>query len=138
MKQIIYLTAVIVALVSLCFFLPAASNAQESETIRVASASICKDVVNRDTVDPGFSFKAEVAKLYCHTKIVGAQESTEVVHVWNYGDVERARVTLAVNGSSWRTYSSKIIQAHEIGAWHVDVIDASGHLLETIWFSVTQ
>jgi hypothetical protein len=42
MKQIIYLTAVIVALVSLCFFLPATSNAQESETIRVASASISK------------------------------------------------------------------------------------------------
>ena len=138
MKQIIYLTAVIVALVSLCFFLPAASNARESETIRVAGASICKYVFNRDAVDPGISFKTDVAKLYCHTKIVGAQESTEVVHVWNYGDMERARVTLAVNGSSWRTYSSKIIQPHEIGAWHVDVIDASGHLLETIRFSITQ
>jgi hypothetical protein len=60
------------------------------------------------------------------------------VHVWSYGDVERARVSLAVNSNTWRTYSSKAIQAHEIGSWRVDVLDTSGNLLETVNFEITQ
>jgi hypothetical protein len=60
------------------------------------------------------------------------------VHVWSYGDVERARVSLSINAKSWRTYSSKAIQAHEIGTWRVDVLDTSGNLLETIDFEITQ
>ena len=63
---------------------------------------------------------------------------TEVVHVWSYGDVERARVSLAVKAAAWRTYSSKVIQSHEIGPWRVDVLDTSGNLLETINFEITQ
>jgi hypothetical protein len=52
--------------------------------------------------------------------------------------VERARISLAVNAATWRTYSSKVIQAHEIGSWRVDVMDGSGNLLETINFEITQ
>ena len=137
MKTMFSITSAIVVIVSMCLLIPAVA-AQASNTLEVVASAICKDVVDREAVDVGTSFSTEVPRLYCFTKVVGAAQPTEVVHVWSYGDEERARVSLAVNAATWRTYSSKAIQAHEIGTWRVDVLDASGNLLETINFEVTQ
>jgi hypothetical protein len=127
---------VVVVLISMCLLIPAV-EAQVAGKIEVAAAAICKDVVDREAVDVGTRFPNSVPRLYCFTKIVGASQPTEVVHVWSYGDVERARISLAVKSSTWRTYSSKAIQAHEIGTWRVDVLDTAGNLLETINFEIT-
>ena len=137
MKTMFSITSAIVVIISMCLLIPAV-EAQASNTLEVVASAICKDVVDREAVDVGTSFSTSVPRLYCFTKVVGAAQPTEVVHVWSYGDVERARVSLAVNAATWRTYSSKAIQAHEIGTWRVDVLDASGNLLETINFEVTQ
>jgi hypothetical protein len=106
--------------------------------LQVEDAAVCTDVVDRQPVDSAVEFPASVGRLYCYTRIIGAQEPTQVVHVWYFGDVERARVTLSVNGSNWRTYSSKVIQPHEIGSWRVEVLDPDGNNLETVQFDVTQ
>jgi hypothetical protein len=137
MKKMVSFSGVMVCLVSLCLLIPAA-GAQEASQVQVVAAAICKNVVDREAVDVGTQFSNSVPRLYCFTKAVSTQIPTEVVHVWRYGDVERARVSLAVNAASWRTYSSKAIQPHEIGPWRVDVLDASGNLLETINFEITQ
>lgn len=137
MKAMFSFTGAIVVIISMCLLIPAV-EAQVSDTLEVVAAAICKDVVDREAVDVGSSFSTSVPRLYCFTKIVGASQPTEVVHVWSYGDVERARISLAVNAATWRTYSSKAIQAHEIGTWRVDVLDSAGNLLETINFEITQ
>jgi hypothetical protein len=137
MKLMFSFSKVVVVLISVCLFIPTV-EAQMQDKIEVAAAAICKDVVDREAVDVGTRFPNSVQRLYCYTKIVGADQPTEIVHVWNYGDVERARITLSVKSSNWRTFSSKVIQAHEIGAWRVDVLDTAGNLLKTINFEVTQ
>ena len=137
MKTMFSFSGAIVVIISMCLLIPAV-EAQVSDTLEVVAAAICKDVVDREAVDVGSSFSTSVPRLYCFTKIVGASQPTEVVHVWSYGDVERARVSLSVKAATWRTYSSKAIQAHEIGTWRVDVLDAAGNLLETINFEITQ
>jgi hypothetical protein len=109
-----------------------------ASTIQVESSAIGEDVVNREVVSQGDSFSASVGKLYCFSKIANLENYTEVVHAWYYGSEQRARVTLNVNPPAWRTYSSKIIQAHEIGAWRVEILDQDGNLLETVRFQVTQ
>jgi len=114
-----------------------AMQAQNPPELVVSVAAICKDVVDREPVDSGNSFTADVGKLYCFTKITGAQSPTQVTHVWLFDGTERARVDLAVNAVSWRTFSSKIIQQHELGAWRVDVLDAEGNVLKTLEFEVT-
>ena len=106
--------------------------------LQVEDAAVCTDVVDRQPVDSAVSFPATVGRLYFFTRIVGAQDPIDIVHAWYFGDVERARVTLSVKGSNWRTYSSKVIQEHEIGAWRVEVLDADGNTLETVQFDVTQ
>jgi len=128
---------VTVVLISVCLFIPTV-EAQMTGKIEVSAAAICKEVVNREAVDIGTRFPNSVSRLYCFTKIVGASQPTEIVHVWSYGDVERARISLKVKSSDWRTYSSKAIQPYETGAWRVDVLDTAGNLLETINFEITQ
>jgi hypothetical protein len=137
MKKMVSFSGVMVWLVSLCLLIPAA-GAQEANKVQVVAAAICKDVVEREAVDVGTQFSNSVSRLYCFTKAVSTKIPTEIVHVWSYGDVERARVSLAVKAATWRTYSSKAIQSHEIGSWRVDVLDTSGNLLETINFEITQ
>ncbi|MEJ2101101.1 MAG: DUF2914 domain-containing protein [Desulfobacterales bacterium] len=136
MKSVFSSLKVGVALICMCLFIPTV-EAQMADKIEVAASAICKNVVNREAVDVGTRFPSSVSRLYCFTKIVGATQPTEVFHVWSYGDVERARISLEVKSSNWRTYSSKAIQAHETGAWRVDVLDAAGNLLQTINFEVT-
>jgi hypothetical protein len=137
MKKMVSFSGVMVLLISLCLLIPAA-GAQEANKVQIAAAAICKDVVDREAVDVGTQFSNSVSRLYCFTKAVSTEIPTEIVHVWRYGDVERARVSLAVKATTWRTYSSKAIQSHEIGPWRVDILDASGNLLETINFEITQ
>lgn len=111
---------------------------EDTATLTVEDGTICKDVLDHTAVEPGTSFPAFVEKLYCYTKIVGAIDPTEITHVWFYGDAERARVTLAVNSPLWRTYSSKIIEPHEIGAWNVVVLDQSENVLESFSFTIVE
>jgi len=136
MKKMVSFSGVMVCLISLCLLIPAAGA--QANKVQVVAAAICKDVVEREAVDVGTQFSNSVSRLYCFTKAVSTEIPTEVVHVWSYGDVERARISLSVKAVTWRTYSSKAIQSHEIGPWRVDVLDTSGNLLETINFEITQ
>jgi hypothetical protein len=137
MKKMVSFSVAMVWLICLSLLIPAA-GAQEASTVQIVAAAICKDVVEREAVEVGTQFSNSVSRLYCFTKVVSTEIPNEIVHVWSYGDVERARVSLAVKAATWRTYSSKAIQSHETGPWRVDVLDKSGNLLETINFEITQ
>ena len=115
-----------------------ASNAYQADAqgLTVEQATICKNVINRVPVDAGKSFPVSVGKLFCFTKIVGANHSTEIIHVWYFDGTERDRITLSVGGSPWRTYSSKRLRLNDVGPWHVDVLDAGGNLLDSVAFIV--
>ncbi|CAB1057340.1 hypothetical protein D1BOALGB6SA_2079 [Olavius sp. associated proteobacterium Delta 1] len=137
MKHFLSWSGVCVAIVALCLLVPYSIHAQQTGNLNVATAVICKTIADRQAVEPGTSFSVSVGRLYCYSKITDIQSSTKIIHVWYFGDTERARVSLAVNPPSWRTYSSKIIQAHEIGKWHVKILDASGNLLKDVEFEIT-
>ena len=114
-----------------------ATTIQEPSNLQVEVATVSKDVIDRAPVEAGSSFPASVGKLFCFTKMTGALNPTHVTHVWSFDGTERARVELEVNSPSWRTYSSKIIENHEAGAWRVEVADSAGNVLQTLNFAVT-
>jgi len=138
MKHFLSKTAVLIVLFVTFLGLPVAAMSQDAPSLEVAVAAICQDVVDREPVDAGVSFLASVGTLYCFTKITGAQEPTKVTHVWYFGATERARVELDITSSSWRTWSSKIIQAHEIGSWRVAILNEAGTVLKELQFEITQ
>ena len=136
MKKIYYFFLVLAILITIPLSQAVTSKAQETAFLEVAAAAMCTDVVDREPVDAGNTFEVSLGKVYCFTTITGAHSPTEITHVWYFGDIERARVNLAIKASSWRTYSSKRIQMHEIGDWHVDVLGSEGELLKTLQFEI--
>ena len=137
MKRFLTLSGICIALISLCLLVPYSIHAQQAGSLNVETAAICKNVADRQPVEPGTSFPASIGRLYCFSKIANIQYSTKIAHVWYFGDSERARVTLGVNPPSWRTYSSKVIQTHEIGKWHMKILDEAGIVLEDVEFEIT-
>ena len=111
---------------------------QEGSSLEIMDDAICLSVENRACVDPKDEFSTSDENLFCFTRVTGAKGDIEVTHVWYYGDVERARISLSVRASSWRTFSSKRIQAHETGKWRVEVLGPDGTLLKSIPFTVVQ
>ena len=115
-----------------------AKPAAKPVDLEITRAAICRQVVEREPVDAGTSFESLVEKLSCFTHVTGAQGPAEIYHVWYFAEAERAVVKLKVNSVSWRTYSTKIIQPHEIGDWRVDVLGMEGDLLKAVHFKITQ
>ncbi len=137
MKRILSLSVLYIGIASMCLLVPNSIYAQQTGNLNVAGAVICKNIIDREPVESGTSFPASVGRLYLSSKIADIQNPTQIVHAWYIGDVERARVSLNVNPPAWRTYSSKTIQSHEIGKWHVKILDAAGNLLEDVEFEIT-
>ncbi|HEU0264128.1 MAG TPA: DUF2914 domain-containing protein [Geobacterales bacterium] len=104
--------------------------------LQVAQGVITTQVKDRMPVDEVKSTAASVGKLYCFTKIVGAEGETTVSHVWYHAGKEVFRISFPVKGASWRVYSAKTIYPEMTGEWKVDVLDASGTLLSSIPFTV--
>ncbi|MCW8859503.1 MAG: DUF2914 domain-containing protein [Deltaproteobacteria bacterium] len=102
--------------------------------LRVTEEAITSAVENQMPVDRIETYRADYGKLYCFTRIAGAQEDTEITHVWYYQDDEMARVTLPIRSSDWRTYSSKRFLPQWAGDWKVVVLDAGLNEIATIPF----
>jgi hypothetical protein len=127
----------VISLFAVSLLAVSAVDARATDSIAVSDATICRDVVNRTPIDPDVNYSAAIGKIYCFTKITGAQDPTQISHVWYFGDVERAQVSLPVGSANWRTWSSKTIQPNEVGQWFVDVVDANGKVLQTLQFKIT-
>ena len=95
----------------------------QATDLRVADGTITSAIENQMPVDRVEVFPADYGKLYCFTRIVGAQEETAVTHVWFFQDDEMARVTLPVRSGDWRTYSSKRFLPQWSGEWRVVILD---------------
>ena len=127
LKKLLGLTFVMVVLGIPC---------TQAASLTVADGTITTAIENQMPVDRIDSYRADFGKLYCFTRIVGAQKETTVTHVWYYQDNEMARVTLPVRSADWRTYSSKRFLPQWAGQWRVVVLDGAGNEIATIPFSL--
>jgi hypothetical protein len=82
----------------------------------------CAAIKDRTPVTVADTFPSDISAVYCFTRIVGAQDSTAVVHSWYRGDARVSDVTLAVKSPLWRTWSRKKINPSLRGEWKVEVI----------------
>jgi hypothetical protein len=127
----------------LALALPAPAPAQEAgsgeaggEGLSVTRSAIAREIEDREPVEEGTSFPADVGHLVCFTLVEGAEGEAVVHHVWSHGGTERARVELPVRSASWRTWSRKTIPAEWPGEWTVTVEDDAGHVLTRLMFTV--
>jgi hypothetical protein len=100
---------------------------------QLAEAVVCQDVIDRAPVGSGDLFAKEVPKVYCFTRVVGA-EGTQLTHNWYYKGSLKASVKLNVRSSNYRTWSSKTMMPEWTGEWMVEILSADGKPLESIIF----
>jgi len=72
---------------------------------------------------------AEGTQVWFWTRVKGGAAGDRIDHVWLEGGEETARMSLKVGGSSWRTYSAKVLRAGSAGEWAVEARDTEGRVL---------
>jgi hypothetical protein len=109
--------------------------AQQQPALVLEEIQLCTAVEDRQPSGVGTVFPDDLDKLYCFTKIGGAEEPTYVYHVWYFGNDEIARVKLPVKSNPWRTWSSKKLHML-LGNGHVEIVSESGDILGKAEFEI--
>jgi len=112
-----------------------AAVAQEKSALVLEEIHICSAVEDRQPSGVGTVFPDGVDKIYCFTKIGGAEDTAYVYHVWYFGNNEIARVKLPIKSKSWRTWSSKKLNMG-LGNGHVEIVSESGEILGKAEFEI--
>jgi len=97
-------------------------------------AEVATSIVDRMPVGGGSEFSADVGELFVWTNVLDAGGTT-IEHVW-IRDGNEYPVSLAIGGTPWRTWSSKVIPPEWTGAWTVEIRSSDGGILETLNFTV--
>lgn len=122
---------------------PAAPAAPVAEPAAPAASSVSLEglavgsaVVDRALQGAASSFSAdESPRLYCYNKVMAADAPTTITHVWIKDGTERGTITLNIGANPWRTWSNHAV---EPGSWKVEVRDASGSVIDSVAFTVTE
>lgn len=121
-----------IALVGLLAF----AGVAMAQDIVVDRAVICKEVVDRTPLGSGDVIPAGTERVFCFTRITGAQTETEVTHNWYCQGALKASVVLPVRNANWRTWSSKTLLPAWKGEWRVEILSREGTPLESVIFYV--
>ena len=108
----------------------------ENPALRVAEAVVCRGIEDRAPVGAGDVFQADIQRVFCFVRIVGAQTETAIEHKWYHQSQLVATVRLPVKSDNWRTYSSKGIGPENTGEWMVEICSTDGVPLNKIIFLV--
>lgn len=126
------------AILSLFFVSLFTISTLQAQSLSVETIQFGTDVENRELVGTDITFSSDIGTVYCFTHITGAQDTTEIAHVWYYQNEEKARVPLQVGSSDWRTWSSKRILPSWVGDWDVRVEDAEGNVIGRSSFVINE
>ncbi len=93
-----------------------------AEQLRDVKIVFCRQVDDREPVEPGVKFPADAGWVYCHTAVSNAGDATQIFHDWYFEGSLVGRFTLPVGPSqNWRTYSARPISSAWVGKWKVVV-----------------
>ena len=99
--------------------------------LRIDEMVFCAGVKNRSPVGVADTFPSDVFGVFCFTRIVGAKDTTAVIHTWYHGDRKMASIELPVKSPRWRTWSSKKMWSGLRGQWRVDVTTLDGNVIDS-------
>jgi len=107
-----------------------------AQNMSIEEIVFCSSIENRQPVGVDSSFSSDVERIYCFTKLIGANTEKTVKHIWYFNDKKKAEIELTIKANPWRTWSSKKIVPSWTGNWRVDVVDDSGNVLASNNYSV--
>jgi len=116
---------------------PAAPAAPaQAPGLSVARDAVAANVVDREPQDTAEVFAPTIHMLYYFTEVRGAETPSSITHRWSYKDQIMAEVKLSVQGSPWRTWSSKTILPEWTGTWKVEAVTEAGQIIASKTFTI--
>lgn len=94
---------------------------------------MARAVEDREPIDEGIEFDAELGKVYCWVKVKCPAPPTKIKHVWYCDDEKVFQLALEIKYTTMRTWSVKGIAP---GNWRVDVVDKSDQVIGSVSFHV--
>jgi transcriptional regulator with XRE-family HTH domain len=110
---------------------PAAQSAPTTPApllLSVTDYGVGTAVENRHLVGKSDRF-TEGTQVWFWTRVQGGTRGHRIEHVWFREGVEAMRISLQIGGPSWRTFSTKTLQAGVAGDWAVEARDDAGRVL---------
>ncbi len=114
---------------------PAKTSAPASSAALKAEVKIGTDIQDREPTGVSNSFDSGTLQVVGWTRVTGANEPTEIIHVWSYKGAEQSSVPLPVKSSSYRTFSRKSVIGQK-GKWKLTVKDAEGRVIGSKDFEI--
>lgn len=113
---------------------PAGNPAMRMNVI-TAEIRFATDIEEREPEGVATRFSADQNQIVGWTRIMGARQPIQIVHVWKHGGEEVARVPLDVTSSSFRTWSRKTLRGMT-GEWSLEVLGPNGIVIGSKAFAV--
>ncbi|NOY68002.1 MAG: DUF2914 domain-containing protein [Deltaproteobacteria bacterium] len=101
-------------------------------------AVMCEKVTDGQPVNTAVIFPVSQKEVFCFTEFSSITKKDVIVHNWIRHDETVARIKLTVEPPRWATYSGIALRDIDQGPWRVEITDASGAILKTLRFSITQ
>lgn len=115
---------------------PLSASAMDDPGFVINRMVVCETVSDREPVHLSETFNVDIGTVYSFLEAEQIEEDTTVSFVWYHENREMARITLPLQkGPRWRTFSSKKLGGLT-GNWKVELVEASGIVLNTISFQV--
>ncbi len=110
------------------------TSGTESKSSLSAETKIGTGLENRQVVGEADTFPADTVQLVGWTRISGANEPTQITHVWKLNGAVVGAVPLSVASSPYRTNSRKTVIGS--GTYTLEVKDADGNMIASKEVSV--
>jgi hypothetical protein len=111
-------------------------SAMDDPGFVISRMLMCETVSDNEPVHPSETFAIDIGTVYCFLEATAIEEDTTISFVWYHENMEMARITLPLQkGKRWRTFSSKKLDGLQ-GNWKVELVEASGIVLNTLSFQV--
>ena len=112
--------------------------ARNGAALHIDELSVCRVIEGRTPVGADSVFPDTVGRVFCFTKVSGAEEPVTISHVWYFREKEISRIDLEIKSKTWRTWSYKNIPKGWVGNWRVDIVSSEGEVLHQRRFTVIE
>ena len=100
-------------------------------------AVMCEAIENYLPVYPAVVFSIAQGEIICFTSFDPVPEETRVFHKWYKKDRLISMSRLILKPPKWSSFSSMQLRNLDKGPWRVDVENATGTVLQTLRFSIS-
>jgi len=119
---------------------PPPAQKKPGSSYRIEKATLCSAIQNREPQGITNKFSKDAPQVYYYTHLVGARDSTTVIHRWYQNGKLVQTSILPVKSQYWRTHSRRNLLTHNgdvAGQWRVDVVEpGSNAVLESASFTI--